>query len=52
MVLIHQETNIFCMQNVNTLQNIWRSVYFSLILQAKFAECANADVLSVHCITL
>ena len=40
------------MKNVNNLQEVWYSVDYSLILQAKFAERVNEETLSVHSITL
>ena len=51
-MFVHQENNLFCMKNVNNLQEVWYSVDYSLILQAKFAERVNEDTLSVHSITL
>ena len=51
-VFVHQENDLFCMKNVNNMQEVWCSEDYSLILQAKFAERANEDTLSIHSITL
>ena len=44
-VFVHQENDLFCMKNANNLQEVWCSVDYSLILQAKFAEHAKWHVM-------
>lgn len=42
---VHQGDDLFCMKNVNNLREVWYSVEYSLILQAKFAERAKCHVM-------
>ena len=44
LVLVYQQYGLFCMKNANNLQEVWCSVDYSLILQAKFAERAKMHV--------